>query len=114
MKGFVPRKAKHQAIFEQLQSMIVEGRVEDGARLPSEAELVGEHGVSRPTAARALRDLERLGLAVRRVGSGTYAKLPSSHSGTLLGLLIPGLGEIEIFEPICKRIAREAQSHGHI
>jgi len=104
--------AKHRVIFERLQAAILDGRYGEGERLPSEAELVSEYRVSRPTAGRALRELERLGLVVRRVGSGTFARRPAA-SGSLFGLIIPRLGEIEIFEPICTQIAREVQRHGH-
>ena len=104
-------KHKHRVIFEELRESILSGQYRAGDRLPSENALIRSFEVSRPTAARALRDLENSGLVERRRGSGTYV-LHSSHTraGTL-GLLIPGLGQGEIFEPICNEIARSAQSH---
>ena len=79
--------------------------------MPSENALIRTFEVSRPTAARALRDLENAGLVERRRGSGSYV-LHSYHTQAgILGLLIPGLGQGEIFEPICNEIARSAQCH---
>jgi DNA-binding transcriptional MocR family regulator len=43
-----------------------------GGKLPSERELAGREGVSLMTARRALIELEREGLARRRVGAGTF------------------------------------------
>ncbi len=57
-----------------------------------------------------MRDLETAGLVERRVGSGTYIKSPNPLRSKMFGLLIPGLGNTEIFEPICAEIAREMQA----
>lgn len=88
----------------------------NGKRLPSEAELARRFGVSRPTAARALRDLQTQGIIHRRAGSGSFLN-PSAGSGDALanntfGLLVPGLGNTEILDPICNEITRSAQSVG--
>jgi DNA-binding GntR family transcriptional regulator len=63
---------KHQRLFETLQHQILEGRYASNRRLPSESELALRYRVSRPTAARALKDLEAMGIIVRRAGSGSY------------------------------------------
>jgi GntR family transcriptional regulator of arabinose operon len=47
-----------------------------------------------------LRDLQTAGLIERRVGSGSYVRAVAP-SGMTFGLLIPQLGQTEIFEPIC-------------
>jgi DNA-binding LacI/PurR family transcriptional regulator len=107
---------KHQSIFEALKEQIAAGKYSDGRRLPSESELATRFGVSRPTAARALRDLQNLGVISRRAGSGSYLNDPSSWTSTRLkntfGLLVPGLGNTEILDPICNEITRFAQSLG--
>lgn len=54
-----------------LRDLIVSGRMEPGARLPSEADLCAEYGVSRITAKRALDELAREGLVERGRGRGT-------------------------------------------
>lgn len=109
-----PRQTKHRQVFERVLADIESGRLRDGDRLPSEAELVKEFSTSRPTVARALRDLQNLGLVRRKVGSGTYVcKGEKSTDSWRFGLLIPGLGSTEIFEPICGQLARLAQRARH-
>jgi len=108
-----PRRPKHAAIFADLHAAIRRGELREGDRVPSENEIASRYGASRPTAARALRDLERMGLVERRVGSGTYVRRSEAPAGSLFGLLIPGLGTTEIFEPICGEIAREMHRRGH-
>jgi GntR family transcriptional regulator, arabinose operon transcriptional repressor len=112
MKRGSPSGPKHQQIATQLRDAILKGSYAEGARLPSETELVERHGVSRPTVGRALRDLQREGLVERRVGSGTFVRRRAAAKGGLWGLIIPGLGNTEIFEPICAELAQRAQRHG--
>jgi GntR family transcriptional regulator of arabinose operon len=108
------RKTKHRQVFEHVLADIESGRLKEGDRLPSEAELVREFASSRPTVARALRDLQNLGLVERKVGSGTYVRKSRKPADSWrFGLLIPGLGSTEIFEPICGQLARLAQKHHH-
>jgi DNA-binding LacI/PurR family transcriptional regulator len=50
----------------------------------------------------------------RRAGSGTYVTDGIATNGSLLfGLLIPNLGETEIFGPICQGMAESCQLHKH-
>jgi GntR family transcriptional regulator of arabinose operon len=93
---------KHRQVYEALRQDIQSGRLKGGDRLPSEADLVGAFGVSRITAGRAVRDLQLAGLVERRAGSGTYVKAARAKKGVSFGLLIPDLGETEVFEPICQ------------
>jgi GntR family transcriptional regulator of arabinose operon len=109
-----PRLIKHRQVFQHLLAEIESGRLRDGDRLPSEAELVKDFAASRPTVARALRDLQNQGLVERKVGSGTYVRrTKKALESRRFGLLIPGLGSTEIFEPICGQLARLAQRHNH-
>jgi DNA-binding LacI/PurR family transcriptional regulator len=75
--------------------------------------LVREFGVSRPTVAKALQELQESGLVQRRAGSGTFVLQNDTDRGIQFGLLIPGLGTTEIFEPICAQMACAAQDSGH-
>jgi GntR family transcriptional regulator, arabinose operon transcriptional repressor len=104
--------AKHEKVFEAMRSRIESGNYQPGERIPSEAFLIREFAVSRPTVARALRDLERRGLVNRRRGAGTYVSL-SKNGAKQFGLLIPGLGDTEVFEPICGAMAQVARQFGH-
>jgi len=110
----ISRRTKHRQVFEYVLAEIESGKLKDGERLPSEAELVREFSTSRPTVARALRDLQNLGLVERKVGSGTYVRRRQKPVDLWrFGLLIPGLGSTEIFEPICGQLARLAQKQHH-
>lgn len=57
----------------QLRDEIAAGRYRDGARLPTESELVQRHGVSRQTVRRAFQDLVAEDVVYRVPGRGTYA-----------------------------------------
>lgn len=102
---------KHLEISRQLRADILAGRYGVDQKLPSETQLVNRFKVSRPTVARALRDLQSEGLIERRAGSGTYLSSPTkaNPAGNLIGLLIPGLGTTEIFEVICGELASLAR-----
>jgi DNA-binding LacI/PurR family transcriptional regulator len=96
---------KHQQIYDALFQAIIKGRYAEGARLPSESELVEQFQVSRPTVNRALRDLQERGFIDRRAGSGSYVRLRESEKAHVFGLLIPDASDTEIFEPICQGLA---------
>lgn len=108
----VPVAAKHQHIFEVMRNRISSGEYGPGDRIPTEATLLKEFGVSRPTVSRALQELRRRGLIQRRRGDGSYVSSKDT-SAKLFGLLIPGLGATEIFEAICGEMARVAHQDGH-
>ena len=104
---------KHAKICEELRRAITSGRYQEGQKLPTEAQLVEQYDTSRPTVARALRDLQHEGLIARRAGSGTFVRKSGSDHGHVFGLVIPGLGDTEIFEPICREMARSSQEAHH-
>jgi DNA-binding LacI/PurR family transcriptional regulator len=107
--------AKFTKVFEALERAILEGKFAHGKRLPSESELCQRFKVSRPTAARALRELQQMGVITRRAGSGSYLTPPHAvapSASRTLGLFVPGLGNTEILSPICNEITRYAQSLG--
>lgn len=108
-------KPKHRRIFDALMRDIVDGRYQPGQKFPSEAALVKRFGASRITVGRAVRDLRQNGLIDRVPGSGTWVRGSGrTVDGSLMfGLLIPNLGETEIFEPICQAIAQSPDAAGH-
>ena len=93
---------KYQQVYAALRRDIQSGRLAKGDRLPSEADLVRLFGASRITVGRAVRDLQTAGLVERRAGSGTFVRTQQKSAGLSFGLLIPDLGDTEIFEPICQ------------
>src|ERR1700722_20028695 len=100
--------AKHRRIFDHLFASIQSGELRAGDRLPSEAELGKLFAASRITVAKAVLDLQRMGLVSRRPGAGTHVLGQHQATGRTFGLLIPELGLTEIFEPICHGMMRSA------
>lgn len=101
---------KYLQIVDSLRANIRAGHYHNGARLPSEAELVRRFGVSRMTAVKAMQILRQEGLLVRRTGSGSYATEITTGRNLVFGLIIPDLGETEIFEPICKGMSESPRT----
>lgn len=100
------RQSKHRRVFDHLLANIQSGALKPGDRLPSEAELGKFFEASRITVAKAVNDLQRMGLVTRRPGAGTHVAEEKQPSGRTFGLLIPELGLTEIFEPICNGMMR--------
>jgi DNA-binding LacI/PurR family transcriptional regulator len=99
---------KHQHIYETVRERIVRGFFRPGERMPPDIDLVKEFGVSRPTVAKALQELERNGFVQRKAGAGTFV-LHTESRGKCFGVVVPDLGEAEIFDPICRELARLSQ-----
>ncbi len=107
--------SKHDTISRALRAEIASGTYETSGKLPSEAQLVERFGVSRPTIARALRDLQTEGLIERRAGSGTFVR-QQAHTETqaqVLGLLVPERGTTEVFDAICGELGALARVQGY-
>ena len=62
------------AIVAELESMILEGSLQPGQKLPPERELAIQFQVSRPSLREAIQRLEARGLLYRRQGGGTYVQ----------------------------------------
>lgn len=61
---------------EALRSRILDGSLRQHERLPSEAALIAQFGVSRITVRQALNDLAREGLIFKLAGKGSYVSKP--------------------------------------
>ncbi len=59
-------------VVQQIESLILEGVLRVGDRLPGERDLAGQFDVSRPILRIALKSLEERGLITTRPGGGTY------------------------------------------
>lgn len=75
----------YQALRESIRDQIAAGTYADGARLPTESELVARHGLSRQTVRRAFQDLVAEGVVYRVPGRGTYARDDGSRYLRQLG-----------------------------
>ena len=87
--GQVRQRRLADNIVEQLETMILEGTLQPGQRLPAERALAEQFGVSRPSLREAVQKLAAKGLLTSRQGGGNYVSetLGSSFSDPLLGLL---------------------------
>lgn len=76
-------------IVEQLETMILEGVLQAGERLPAERKLAEQFGVSRPSLREAIQNLVAKGLLISRQGGGNYVskEVGTTFSDPLLGLL---------------------------
>ena len=76
-------------IVEQLETMILEGILQAGERLPAERKLAEQFGVSRPSLREAIQNLVAKGLLISRQGGGNYVskEVGTTFSDPLLGLL---------------------------
>ena len=73
---FTPIKNKrvYEHVIEQIQNMIMIGKLKKGDKLPSERELCDQLGVSRTSIREALRGLEIIGLIESRQGEGNFIR----------------------------------------
>jgi GntR family transcriptional regulator, arabinose operon transcriptional repressor len=101
---------KYRQIADQLRAKIMSAEYAPGEKLPTDANLSEQFKSSRLTVIKALRQLEGEGLVSRKAGSGTYIGLQVREDPHSFGLLIPDLGQGEIFEPICQGMARAGTS----
>jgi GntR family transcriptional regulator len=101
----------HQILLE-LTERIESGELGVGDRLPSEADLVADFGVSRTTARRALDELRRQGLVRREPGRGTFLASPRLRSN--LAYLHSFSEEIERwgYTPGAWLVSREEEAAG--
>lgn len=102
--------SKHQEIFQRLHQGILRHDHRPGERLPSEVALSRRFGVSRPTVAQALHELQRLGLVERRPGAGSFVR--NAPDTGMLGLMADGLGATEIADPLSAELTRAAHAAG--
>jgi len=70
---------QYEQIAEQLRTLVVDGTLQPGARLPNEEVLAREYGVSRATLREALRSLAAQDLirTAKGAGGGSFITLPS-------------------------------------
>lgn len=105
-------KHKHIRLFEELGRAIQKGIYLPGQRLPTEAELMHQFGVSRTTVTRTLRDLEHQGVIRRRRGSGTFVKEIQRSAGSQFGMMVHGVEPGSVFLNVYEALAQAADRNG--
>lgn len=98
---------KYSQVKTEILARIQSGQLKPGDRLPSEAELMAEFGVSRHTIRQAIGDLETEGWLDRRHGSGTYVRQQpgAGRRAALVGVITTHISEY-IFPSIIRGIER--------
>jgi len=108
------KESKNRIIYNDLFKKIQNGVYKKGDQLPTEFMLVEEYGISRPTVAKALNDLQEEGLIERKVGAGTFVKhIPEGEEDRYLALLVPDIGRNQILEPLYSQIARSCEDEDY-
>ena len=79
----------YREIADRLRLLVVDGRVADGSRLPSERELATALGVSRTTTTRVYAELRDAGLLQSRQGSGSIVRVPLATSSASSLIVTP-------------------------
>lgn len=100
-------------VADQLQALIGSGTFAAGSRLPSERDLAGQFGVSRPTIREAMIALEIAGLVDVRSGSGVYVSEPPATTAAPWELAMQNLAAFEEpgpFEILEARMFFEAET----
>lgn len=108
--GFV--RSKRALIVETLRHEIMLGKYAVNERFPSEQMLVRRFKVARATVSHALDELKRDGFLRVKIGSGAYVTQKAKGVGAV-GLIVPGRGRNEIFEPICRTIESAVEELGY-
>ncbi|MGQ9488648.1 MAG: GntR family transcriptional regulator [Armatimonadota bacterium] len=80
---------KWKQIADAVRAQIEGGKLSPGTPLPSETELAQQYGVCRVTAHRAMFELQRLGLVVRKRKRGTYVAEPPSLKPVFIAAVFP-------------------------
>ncbi len=91
------RTPRYVEIREYLRKLLDEGSLQPGDRIPTEAQLCEQFGVSRMTVNKAVRDLVREGRLLRRARAGTMVQAPR--------------GELPLHA--IRNIAEEVRQRGH-
>lgn len=102
-------RQKYYSLYKSLKKDIENNVYGTSNKLPNEIDLAEQYHVSRPTVAKALSLLQKSGYIQRVSGVGTFVRYEPNIGTKNFALLIPGLGETEIFESICGHISHLSQ-----
>jgi len=87
------QKRPWKSIAKEIEARIASGQLAPGSRMPSGDALADSLGVNRNSVHRALEDLQRRGLVVRRQGSGTIVAETKQKRVGRISLLVDGYSE---------------------
>ena len=84
-----------ETAYQSILRLINDGRLNEGDRLPSEAEMATNFGISRPVVRQALTRLQEAGVVQIRWGAGSYVRSVSEH-----GRITPIFGPMHSLEEV--------------
>jgi GntR family transcriptional regulator len=96
----------YKRLYRELRDALEKGEFREGRRMPTEADLCRQYGVSRHTVRQAFQDLVSEGLVYRIPGRGTFATSLSEHGrylrsiGTVEDLMVWADTNVELVCPI--------------
>jgi GntR family transcriptional regulator len=96
----------YKRLYHELRDALERGEFREGRRMPTEADLCRQYGVSRHTVRQAFQDLVSEGLVYRIPGRGTFATSLSEHGrylrsiGTVEDLMEWADTSVELLRPI--------------
>jgi DNA-binding LacI/PurR family transcriptional regulator len=102
MNNGIAQKTDSQPLYKHIHDYLLEkissGKLEVGAKLPSEQELCAQFEVSRITSKKALELLANEGFITRFPGKGTFVAVPGEHkfsgdSGRTIAFVTPGFSD---------------------
>jgi GntR family transcriptional regulator, transcriptional repressor for pyruvate dehydrogenase complex len=107
-----PGTSRTEALVDHLRRGIVGGELAPGRKLPSENQLVAEHGVSRTVVREAMTRLQAEGLVHTRRGSGSFVLTPPAEpdAGAPVPRAAPAASVAERLDLIDYRVAIESEA----
>jgi GntR family transcriptional repressor for pyruvate dehydrogenase complex len=107
-----PGASRTEALVDHLRRRIVDGELVPGRKLPSENQLVLEHGVSRTVVREAMTRLQAEGLVHTKRGSGSFVLTPPSgrDAGSTVPREVPASTVAERMDLIDYRVAIESEA----
>ncbi|MFW5893396.1 MAG: FadR/GntR family transcriptional regulator, partial [Bacillota bacterium] len=66
------KKSKAEKVYDYIEELVISGEIKPGERLPSEAKLGEDLGVSRVSVRAGIEKLSAIGLVSKKKGGGTY------------------------------------------
>lgn len=102
-------ESSYHTLARELREALLQGKYADGIRLPTEAELVDQYGVSRQTVRRAFHDLVSEGLVYRSPGRGTFAAERDGKYLRQFGSIEDLMGlsldtQLSVVKPLARRV----------
>ncbi|MDR2472286.1 MAG: GntR family transcriptional regulator [Tannerella sp.] len=106
-------KTVYKTIYDALKEEIIENNYPVGSMLPTELQMASRFEVSRPTITKVYDKLQDEGFVKKKRGAGTIVLY--EHDKTIdrvftFGLLLPGVGESEIFPIINDQLLKRSES----